>query len=150
MASRRNRKDHSRSNRAIFADFQWRRAEEEYQRERNAILRHGRPIKMSEVLLDFISPYRRGDESPRELQALLSFALAAWNLALLPQEERQEVLQKVVNEAGGKGIGNCPEIVGELIARKEESFAGIKRFIVDFELTMTGNEPHLSVMYTLT
>jgi hypothetical protein len=41
-------------------------------------------------------------------------------------------------------------IVGEMIERKNRYFAGYTRHILDYELTDTGDDYHISVISTLT
>src|SRR4051812_46828121 len=44
--------------------------------------------KMSEVLEDFIEPYRDMADGENALRKLLTLALLAWNAALLPEDRR--------------------------------------------------------------
>lgn len=43
--------------------------------------------KMSEVLTDFIAPYRQEVDTEEAYQRLLELAVTAWNTALLPESE---------------------------------------------------------------
>jgi hypothetical protein len=107
--------------------------------------------KMSEVLEDFVEPYRDEIDDTIEAQTkLLTVAILAWNAALLPEEERQGMVEQLLEEGlqgvpqeTKRGLG---EIVAGLIERKLAHFAEYKRPIIDFELTETGSGYHLPVM----
>lgn len=49
--------------------------------------------KMSEVLLEFIEPYSQYWKTKEELNKLLGVAVIAWNAALLPGNERKEIIE---------------------------------------------------------
>jgi hypothetical protein len=109
--------------------------------------------KMSEVLEDFIEPFRELAEGEDEFRNLLNLGMLAWNAALMPEGERQamidEILGSALSRASEADRAHARMLVEALIRRKEEHFAANQRAIFSFELTDTGRGYHLSVASTL-
>jgi hypothetical protein len=61
--------------------------------------------KMSEVLLEYVEPFLDETETYEDRSNLIDFAMMAWNLALIPEESRKELLTEFVTEI-------CSEIEG--------------------------------------
>jgi hypothetical protein len=109
--------------------------------------------KMSEVLDDFIRPYADTYQTKKELQYLLENAVAAWNLALMPAEERIAMLDKIfvamIKESknlDADDIAASRSFIEDLIDRKLKYFADEHRRVIDFQLEYLGRgEYHLSV-----
>jgi len=116
---------------------------------REIVIEPGGEVKMSEVLAEFVEPYRELGDTEDNYRKLLELAIAAWNASLLPEEGQQDM----VDELFDKGMPTVEEevktglkeIVNMLIARKRAYFADCRRAIVDFELTDTGSGYHLTV-----
>ncbi|MCT7973678.1 hypothetical protein [Laspinema olomoucense] len=110
-------------------------------------------VKMSDVLQAFVEPYRNLTDDWSEQEKLFHLAVIAWNLSLMPENERPALIDEFMKVALE---GNDPlvqqdaqEIIDELIARKQKLFDEHKRLIVDFELQYAGEQFHLSVASTL-
>jgi hypothetical protein len=103
--------------------------------------------KMSEVLEEFVEPYVEFADNRSQRQQLLEVAVLAWNLALMPEAERQTMLEEAIDQVTDDAMArqNMQAILDELIGRKLAYFADIRRLIVDFELKDTGREYQLSV-----
>jgi hypothetical protein len=110
-------------------------------------------VKMSEVLEDFIEPYREEAQTKEATRRLLTLATIAWNVALFPKPERQWMIDKMITddlvEGDQKLKAEIQDLIQELIARKNRYFSENKRMIVDFELKKVGSGYHLSVASTL-
>jgi hypothetical protein len=104
--------------------------------------------KMSEVLMEFIEPYMPHAQTREALDKLLALATVAWNAALRSGSERDDFLRSMEQTLPQEARADMRSILGEMITRKETHFAGIERTIIDYQLTMTPNGPHLSVMST--
>jgi len=109
--------------------------------------------KMSEVLEEFIEPYSDLADTDEAFEKLLNLGVLAWNAALLPEDERQAIIDKTV-ETGLPGSSKADrtlarEVIETLIRRKQEHFAANQRAIISFKLTDTGDGLHLSVASTL-
>ena len=110
-------------------------------------------VKMSEVLEIFVEPYLDFAQNRSQREKLFGIAVIAWNLAIMPEKERQPMIDQVI-KASLKGDDplaqqDTQEIIDDLIARKQNFFAENKRYIVDFQLQDTGKQFHLSVASTL-
>jgi hypothetical protein len=111
-------------------------------------------VKMSEVLEKFVEPYLDTAKSSSDRRSLIGIAVTAWNLALMPENERQSFIDKFIvemfNQKDTHIIQDIREILDEMVARKLEFFPDVKRLIVEFQLQETRNKFHLSVASTLT
>ncbi|WP_232251398.1 hypothetical protein [Oscillatoria acuminata] len=111
-------------------------------------------VKMSEVLEAFVEPYVGFAENQNERETLLTIAVVAWNLSLIPEKERPSMMDKLIKAALKENHTldqqEARAIINELMARKQKFFAKNKRFIVDFQLEDIGKHYHLSVASTLT
>ena len=148
MASRKSKKHNHRETRRIFESFNRNHAAGSSLPGTMIANPAGRS-KMSEVLLDFIEPYREDAESEGDLRSLLTMGIGAWNTALLPKAEQEDVINRVVAEGPIDREDNFRRLANELIARKEKYFAHCRRFIFGYELTVTREGPHLTVLSTL-
>ena len=104
---------------------------------------------MSEILIDFIDPYRDDTMSEFQLKTLIATGILAWNTAMLPQESRGEILDGAVRDAISEGAEEFREILSEMIERKQRYFAHVTSFLLGYHLTMTPDGPHLDVLSTL-
>lgn len=116
---------------------------------RQIVLQPSGETKMSEVLLDFIEPYSEQWETEEELDMLLSLGLLAWNAALFSGRKRRQFIKSLQQVVPPDVRRDMSLIIKEMIQRKDEHFAANRRMIVDFQLTMTSEGPHLSVASTL-
>ncbi|PZO58342.1 MAG: hypothetical protein DCF15_05520 [Phormidesmis priestleyi] len=117
--------------------------------------------KMSDVLDDFIAPYKADDITLSQYQNLLGIGVIAWNLAILDQQaserETSDARHKILKQLRKEGLkDNDPtlqkdveSIIDEMIARKKEFFADNQRRILSYQLEDLGTEFHLSVASTL-
>lgn len=117
------------------------------------VIEPGGKVKMSEVLGAFVEPYAEGADSEEAYRKLLTLGVVAWNASFFPEDERQAMIDKVLDEGipqGSKELKRgLKNIVNELLARKLAYFAEYTRDILDFQVTDTGTGYHLSVVSTL-
>ena len=134
--------------------------------------------KMSEVLLKFIEPFRNVAHNDSELEKLIGLGVVAWNVSLLPEDQREESLDELARDlftgrrllpirvknwllniisskrsSGGKAqlplVGDFKEIVYEMIEYKLERFRQNRRFIVSYHVEAREDEVQLFVASTL-
>lgn len=104
-------------------------------------------VSLSDVFVDFISPYRRFATTTDAFNKLLAVAAVGWNAALLPPDERKKFLDDVRKTMLDKqAIEDFDAIVDDFITRKQKRFAEHTRMIVDHELTDLGDDYHISVV----
>jgi len=104
---------------------------------------------MSEVLLDFVEPYRELAATEEALRKLLTLASVAWNAALLPPAKREALLRSTEDRLPPDLRADYRAILEPLILRKQQHFSDNSRSILDFELSMERAGPDLRVMSTL-
>ena len=103
-------------------------------------------IKMSDVLEEFVKPYREHAETEEAYRNLLAVGVVAWNVMLFPEKERLSMLDEflLILPDDIREVGR--ETIKELMVRKERFFSQYSRMIIDFELADIGREWHLSVI----
>jgi hypothetical protein len=107
--------------------------------------------KMSEVLLEFIEPYKHLGNNEEQYRKLISMAVVGWNMALLPENERKNVINKFAKKMklGFWEKRDFRGVINDFVERKLKYFPDNKRYIIDFEITDLGDRDHLSVISTL-
>lgn len=109
--------------------------------------------KMSEVLEEFVEPFRDREADADSYRMLLNMGMLAWNVALQPEEQREpsidEVLGRALAGAEPMALAAAKAIVEALVRRKLEFFADNRRMIYSFELTDRGDDFHLTVASTI-
>lgn len=105
-------------------------------------------IKMSDVLEEFVEPYRQFAETKQAYRKLLTVAIVAWNVTLFAEKDRPSTLDELLVTLPERVRKDGREIIEELMVRKETFFSQHRRMIIDFEVADTGGEWHLSVMST--
>ena len=109
--------------------------------------------KMSEVLEEFVEPYRDSADTFDAYRKLLSVALVAWNAALLPEGKRRAMIDEMIAaglpHASAADRAQTRGLIEAMVRRKQEHFAANQRAIVSFELTDRGDDYYLAVASTL-
>ncbi len=105
--------------------------------------------KMSAVLLDFIRPYYEFAPTTEAMHKLITTALVAWNTALLPKNEQETSLKEIGQTLPEEVQEDFYAIVREMIERKNRYFAQYQRQILDYQLTETEDQYHVSVISTV-
>ena len=105
-------------------------------------------VKMSDVLWDFVAPYRLEDMTYEEAEKLITIGIIAWNMSFFDEADREKEVRKF---AGGfhDMTDGILSIITPLVARKLKYFPQYDRKILNFQLTDTGETFHLSVVSTL-
>ncbi|MEM9151127.1 MAG: hypothetical protein AAGB19_11815 [Cyanobacteria bacterium P01_F01_bin.3] len=108
---------------------------------------------MSEILEDFISPYLELAHNYSERERLVSIALVAWNLSIVPESNRQAMLdsqfQTMFKEGEQFAQQDIRELITAMMERKQQEFADDRQIIMDFQLQDLDDGFHLSVASTL-
>jgi hypothetical protein len=113
------------------------------------VFQPGGETKMSEVLLEFVEPYSRYWKTREDLNKLLGIAVIAWNAALMQGNERKEIIENALNALPPEIRQDIKGIVDEMIQRKDKHFANNKRFIMNYQVTMTRKGPYVTALSTL-
>ncbi len=135
--------------------------------------------KMSEVILEFIKPYRNLAPDDAALEKLIGLGVVAWNISLLPNSERENALDQLVTdlfrrrtpriikklsnligqwigvgqrakgEAERAEVKEFKQIVFEMVEHKHRRFARNRRFIISYYVEIEGEDVQIFVASTL-
>ncbi len=105
--------------------------------------------KMSEVLRQFVEPYWHIPDDEESMRKLITTALVAWQVALLPVAERAEHLAAIAKALPEETHADFYTIVGEMVERKEKHFAQYDQTIIDYDLIDSGSGYELTVISLL-
>ncbi len=117
------------------------------------VSQHNAREKMSEVVLEFVEPYRQLAIDQHAFDRLIAIAILAWNAAFLDETDRRDLIDQAVETAipddDEQARAGVRQIMNDLIERKKRHFAGCKRVILHYQLSETQDGFHLSVASTL-
>jgi hypothetical protein len=107
-------------------------------------------VKISEVLVDFVAPYRDVSDTIDIYRRMVIFAATAWNASLIPDKIQQEAIDDIFTtdkfpEADGLEL---KRFLRMLIIRKKTHFARYRRFIlaVEYLLNKSGQRGPVGVV----
>lgn len=150
MGSPRSKRHKQRSKEASeVLDAFGKRVTEEYKDSNLKFVRNPKgKEKMSAVFFDFIKPYMEHATTKDAFENLVVMGLAAWNAATFQGREREETVKKFLKLMPWRDRRDAQAILEEMIERKDKYYPENNRLILDYQLTMTQNGPHLSVIST--
>jgi len=90
--------------------------------------------KMSDVLLELVDPLNPGDLEPDKLLRLAQVGSMAWNLTVIPESSRREMIQQAIRMLPPDG----DLILEVLIERKLRLFPDDTRFVMDVVMKDNG------------
>jgi hypothetical protein len=103
-------------------------------------------VKMSEVLGQFVEPYKEYAETKDAFYNLLAMAMVAWNMALFSEEERVKQMKKTMAALPRADRKDAEPILRDFIARKDRYFSQYRRMLLDFQVVESGSKWHISVV----
>ncbi len=136
-------------------------------RQQTANLEKYSGVKLSEALIEVCEPYDYDDLSLAEYKKLMTMAALAWNIANQPEDTRHEsmlnfiesmpdfkkelevdVNQLMANKDQQEELPTSIvmlQIITSLIQRKDELYPNDNRLVMDFKVTDSQTDRHLSV-----
>ena len=148
MKSSRNKRRKRRRRKRDAAAILNRRVQRQFPNRKVVVGEAHDGVKMSEVLKEFIAPYREIANTEEAFRKLLVTAVIAWNTALYSTEERKAHIEEVLEALPEEVRADGRTVISELIERKERYFSEYKRMIIDYEVADTGKDYHLVVIST--
>ena len=130
-------------------------------------------LQMSDVIFDFIKPYKKLAQDNSDLQMLVVAGIVAWNISLLPVEEREHALNNftanllsMINpidqpssltatseptgqEMESADVTEFKQFAYDMIEHKLRCFPDNRRMILKYQMEMDGEDLHLVVASTL-
>ena len=123
--------------------------------------------KLSAALIELCEPFEPENLSAKEFEKLIALAAVAWNIAVLPKEERLEKLTAFIETMpnmkeelkseidtvlhdNSKDTDFAPattmlHFIGAMIQRKDELFPNDIRLVLNYNVKDCPEGPHLSV-----
>ncbi|HUP59254.1 MAG TPA: hypothetical protein VNA69_02415 [Thermoanaerobaculia bacterium] len=92
--------------------------------------------KASTRLAQLIAPHTVEGETKRSYEALVALGALAWNLSLLPAQERGDMIREAVRTAVTSGYPLTDEWLSELVQRKASMFPSDERWIQSYEVVV--------------
>ena len=106
-------------------------------------------IKISEAILNISEPLHTQYREPQRMQAIISLAVMAWNIALFPEEEHAHmqgmVLESLPKQLSGEDVGVLLSTIETLIARKHRLYPQVREYILKHTLSLSNNTVTLTV-----
>ena len=100
---------------------------------------------LSEALIELIEPYRHEATTVGMYKVLVGLAVLGWNLASVPEAERETQIAEAVHELDTLDGVAVQEMIQALSLRKNSLFPHDERLIVGCEVAMTPNGYHVTV-----
>ena len=108
-------------------------------------------ISMSDAISQLIEPYKDDAPDYNSFNNLVTFACIAWNTSVLPENQRNEALGKMVDVIPGRVEDRLDTLalLTELMERKRKLFPNVTRMIMEYKVTDQGNNFHIAVASTM-
>jgi len=120
-------------------------------KDMNILLNPKGEISMSDAISQLIKPYQDDEYDYETSRKLVTFACVAWNASILPQEMRDEMIDRLLTSASrdAKHRSGIFDLVTQLMERKKKLFPDISRMIIDFKVTDLGKDFHIAIASSL-
>ena len=105
--------------------------------------------KMSEVILDFVEPYRDGFEERDGMEWLITFAVIAWNAALVSSKKRRAMLNDAVDGLPDADKEMVSDLLEHMLRRKKQRFRRNRRMIYEYNVAESEEGLHVSIASTM-
>jgi hypothetical protein len=108
-------------------------------------------VKMSEVILKLADPLlKEFGDNDKHTKSIITLTIIEWNRLMLPEDERekfQDVMFDTLLPPGDESdIVGSILYMNELIAKRQKKyFPDLKKFIVDYELIVSGSDITLNI-----
>jgi len=90
--------------------------------------------KASTRLVQLIAPHAVDDETRSSYEALVALGAIAWNLSLVPAQDRDGLIREAVRAAVSRGIPLTDRWLTDLVERKMSLFPSEERWIESYEV----------------
>jgi hypothetical protein len=102
--------------------------------------------KASTRLAQLIAPHAVADETKSSYEALVALGALAWNLSLLPTQERIDSTRETVRAAVARGYPLTDHWLSELVERKMRLFPSDERWIQGYEVVVRPEDGRLAIL----
>lgn len=102
--------------------------------------------KVSEVLMEFSEPWLNEARNDKQRKTVIGMAVLAWNMAAIGELERWDGMSQ---EFGEKLSEAGKKILRQMIARRLSMYPEENRQVLDYQISGSGNDMRLDVVYSL-
>jgi len=114
---------------------------------------HFGETKMSAIILDYAQDLLELADSKRDQETAITLAIAAWNLSVFKECDRDEALANMFREMkiqeNSEAFNDMTHIIQTLIYKKQQDYPDINRFIIEHDLVISKNKICLNVASTV-
>ena len=102
---------------------------------------------MSDVIIHYASPLLESTKSGKDRERALIVAITLWNLAMIPEADRQSIIDSTFSNIYGKDYPpDFDQILDYFLERKQLLYPDINRVILDYDYVQTPEGYHLNVV----
>lgn len=101
--------------------------------------------KLSEIILEMITPYHKG--SSKHIESLVSLAATSWNMTMVSQEEAEKTNAKLLDICQGdiEQIQVIETLIVKFMMVKLEQYSDDNRFIINYQVDTSCEPPSLNI-----
>ena len=107
------------------------------------------PIKMSEVILELADELLEMAETKSEYKKVIDITCIAWNLTILSEREKQNLLETLFNKVDDEAQQDIRDVLSSLMEKKNRLYPHINRLILDYDFVRNKQNFHLNVVSVL-
>lgn len=108
------------------------------------------PRKLSEVLVEFAEPLMKDAQTAKHVEADLVMAILAWNISLLPEEDRAAFIKKAITSLPRRQRRwsfELEQCIQMLLERKQALFPDDKRMVLRHKTSGGPGDVNLVVLH---
>ena len=114
---------------------------------REVVLDTSNTLKLSEVIIHYASPLLESTEPGEDRERALIVAITLWNLAMVPESDRQRIIDSTFSKIYGKDYPpDFDQVLEYFLERKQRLYPDINRVILDYDYVQTPEGYHLNVV----
>ena len=107
--------------------------------------------KMSAVILQVAEPLvTKYAKTPEQAKTVIMLVIDGWNQSLFPPDKQavveKEILARIVSKGGhAETVGMVVDIMNTAAKRRRKLFPDLRRIVVDYKVTISGDSFNLNV-----
>lgn len=101
--------------------------------------------EIANCLLELIEPYALPNDSIEDFKVILNDGIFAWNLTIIPQELRDEIISNFMENSNLNLTLLEREVLFSMMKRKADLFPENELFIIDSQIELINDKVNLSI-----
>ncbi len=108
-------------------------------------------VKMSEVILKIAEPLlKKFGDNDKLIKTIVSLTIVEWNRLMLPEEKREKLQDEMIDTLSSQDdeaetVGSLLYISDLIAERQKKYFPDLRKWIVDYELIVSGGDITLNI-----